>query len=171
MAIAPPIACLFWLPIFFGATCLTLSLGLGYGLPISLRLIASFELCQLVNFGYSTYSLPVIHVIVLLKVLLSPTLSHLVICLLPPCGYHLFHDLLLVMPLSKFHRVIVFILAITLHLLSHAGWINLHAYGLMTISCHALKLFFSLHFNELWLFVGRHSHSLKINALHSGKLP
>lgn len=56
---------------------------------------------------------------------------------------------LLVMPLFKFHKVIAFILIVSLHLFSYAGGSNLHACGLMTLSCHAFKLSFSLQFNDL----------------------
>ena len=127
--------------------------SLGYGLLLSLRANCLTWTLSARKLPLLNYSLPFIQAIVFLTIfnhLLSSSLFHLAICFSFSCKYSLSLDLLFVMALFKFHKVIAFISTIS-HLLSHAGWINLHAYGLMTLSCQASKLSFFLYFNDIWL--------------------
>jgi hypothetical protein len=107
--------------------------SLGYGLPLSLKLIASLEF---INLGYLTYLLPIIHDITLLKVfnhLLSPSLFHSTICILLSCEYYLTLGLLLIIYSHNLHIIFAIISTISLHLLSQDKWNNSHAH------CHQLS--------------------------------
>lgn len=164
LMIAPPVASLSWLLSFSRATCLTLSLRLGYGLlnlfaigcahrmplslyykvvsfilivysqpsfgyclSLSLRQIVFLELCQLINFGYSTSSLPFIWAIALLKVF-----NHL---LFTPLFHSAIYPLLLTQELC-------------------ISWLNLF-------------LWFTVHLGFQQLFIFSHSsYSLNFHGCH-----